>query len=574
MQREQTEWDDVNKALQNHGFKTACFSDPVENKNLSDLVLLDRKSAADMRTTLRTMLSDSDRRQALIQELIKSNNQLKEEAQEHMGRAARQSQRVTELEGLQDVVKAKVQELEDRYLGNTLKHHGQTQQLQKENQDVQKLCLALEQRLCEQRAEASHLQRKLYFTVKEEEKRLARQDRAIQNLCKQDAPAEQRLLDVIDFYETRMVEQLSELRRLKGEAEGSQLSNQERTQKRSADVTPSFRSILKVFQEELQESRAQKEELKREVERLKEDVETRAMHKEVRFNKYMNQRLGGLNKHKSTRSTKDSKRVTHLSEAETFSELTTDDSLSSHYYNMLNEVSGILTNPKAPLRLHRQKPKSSSVGVEVSEFQSVLPSLELWAQQLHLLRELQHGLNKLTERLMPWQPTTDGSNESVKVEDMMLQVDIMLEHTETEDDRVLRSPTRHTLESMLAHFQKLFDVATLSGVYPRMNELYSRLGEMNNATKNLRDILDLDHRAPLSELVNRVDRLVSSSRDGVGLQICSLLGDADIDTIIVKLKQHEEFFPVFHSLLKDILQTLGVNRLDEVLPVLRSLTQR
>lgn len=42
-----------------------------------DLVLLDKKSAVEVRTTLRTMLTDSERRQSLIQELVKSNNQLK-----------------------------------------------------------------------------------------------------------------------------------------------------------------------------------------------------------------------------------------------------------------------------------------------------------------------------------------------------------------------------------------------------------------------------------------------------------------------------------------------------------------
>lgn len=124
LQQEQVEWDDVNKLLQHHGFKTMHFADPVENKNLSgksqwfqfcvkikvtssaigsilasvvvkvlfvvvfeneckclhvslDLVLLDKKSAGEIRMTLKTMLTDSERRQALIQELIKSNNQLK-----------------------------------------------------------------------------------------------------------------------------------------------------------------------------------------------------------------------------------------------------------------------------------------------------------------------------------------------------------------------------------------------------------------------------------------------------------------------------------------------------------------
>lgn len=63
--------------------------------------------------------------------------------------------------------------------------------------------------------------------------------------------------------------------------------------------------------------------------------------------------------------------------------------------------------------------------------------------------------------------------------------------------QVLRSPTRHTLDSMVSHFQKLFDVSSLSGVYPRMNEVYSRLGEMTNTMRNLRDVLDLGNSSPL-----------------------------------------------------------------------------
>lgn len=44
---------------------------------------------------------------------------------------------------------------------------------------------------------------------------------------------------------------------------------------------------------------------------------------------------------------------------------------------------------------------------------------------------------------------------------------------------------------MVSHFQKLFDVTSLSGVYPRMNEVYTRLEEMTNMTRNLRDVLEL-----------------------------------------------------------------------------------
>lgn len=57
--------------------------------------------------------------------------------------------------------------------------------------------------------------------------------------------------------------------------------------------------------------------------------------------------------------------------------------------------------------------------------------------------------------------------------------------------QVFRSPTKYTLSSMVSHFQKLFDVTSLSGVYPRMNEVYTRLGEMTNMMRNLQDVLEL-----------------------------------------------------------------------------------
>ncbi|KAM7365225.1 hypothetical protein PAMP_016170 [Pampus punctatissimus] len=460
-QQEQMEWDDMNKLLQHHGFKPVYFTDPVENKNVSDLVLLDKKSAGEIRVTLRTMLTDSERRQALIQELIKSNNQLKEEVQEHMSRAALQSQRATELEGLLDGVKARVQDLEDCCLGKAAQKHRQIQQLQQEKQDAQRQCHVLKQKLSKQKEEATQLQRKLYFTIKEEEKRLAQQSQTFQHICKkvsqQNSAADQQSVTGESGDQTRS--------------------------KTSSNVTPAFKTILK----------------------------------------------------------------------------------------LLNEISAILTNPNAPLQLRRQT--TSCVAPEPAECQALLSTLEAWAHQLHLLKDLQHSLNKLTARLMPWQwDSGHNAAEAVKVEDMVLLVDTLLENASTDDEKVLRSPTRYTLGSMVSHFQKLFDVTSLSGVYPRMNEVYTRLGEMTNAMRNLRDVLELDSRVPPSEVVNTVARLVSSTEDTAGLQ--NLLGDADIDSIILKVKQHKEFFPAFYSLILDILHTLGVSCMDDILPALKSLKKK
>ncbi|XP_023117292.1 centrosomal protein of 70 kDa isoform X2 [Amphiprion ocellaris] len=546
LQQEQVEWDDVNRLLQHHGFKRVFFADPVENKNHSDLVLLDKKSAGEVRMTLRTMLTDSERRQALIQELVKSNNQLKEEVQQHTSRAAQQSQRVTELEGLLDEVKTRVQDLEDRYLGKAAQQHSHTQQLQQEKQDAQKRCHVLEQKLSKQKEEAGQLQRKLYFTIKEEERRFARQSQTFQNICKkvsvQSSDADQQVLDVIDFYETKMSELLDELRSIKGESQGSKMSDSTRTKKTPISVTPSFKTILKAYQEQQKESKSGVEELKREVENLKKELETR------------------LPKEDNT---------TEISE--NVSDHSREARLCAHYHNLLNEINAVVMDPNAPLRLHRQKP--STADLELADFQPLLPTLEAWAQQQHLLKDFQCSLNKLSARLMPWQLCEGVHNaaEAVKVEDMMLLVDTMLETISTDDQKALRSPTPYTLGSMVSHFQKLFDITSLSGVYPRMNEVYTRLGEMTNAMKNLRDVLNLDSRVSPAEVVNQVSRLVSSAEHTEGLH--NLLGDADIDSIITKVKQHEEFFPAFHALVTEILQTLGVSHLDNILPALKDLKQ-
>ncbi|KAM4710676.1 centrosomal protein of 70 kDa isoform 2-T2 [Anableps anableps] len=481
-QQEQVEWDDVNKLLQHHGFKPVFFADPMENRTLTDLVLLDKKSVNELRMTLRMMLMDSERRQALIQELVKSNNQLKEEVQKHMSHAAQQSQRATELQRLLDEVKSRVKDLEERCLGKAVHQRSHTQQLQKENKEAQRRCLLLEKKLVKLEDEAAQLRRKLYFTVKEEEQRLARQSRLQES------------------------------------------KHQDQTTKRtSTSVSPSFKTILKAYQDRQKESSSRMQELQKEVDLLRTALDTSDL----------------------TGNTRDKSRNSRR---------------WVQYHHLLTEINTLVTSPSAPLRLDQYQHWPN--GSEQTEFQALLPTLEQWSKQLHMLKGLQWRLNKLCATLMPLRPC-DGTREAVKVEDMMLLVEALLENTSA-DDKQLRSPTRYTLASMVSYFQKLFDVPSLRGVYPRMNEVYTRLEEMTNTMKNLRNLLDLDSKASPTEVVNQVSRLVSLDPG---------LGGTDIDSIIIKIKQHDEFFPAFHNLVTEILKILSVDHLDDILPALESLKQ-
>ncbi|CAL9698559.1 unnamed protein product [Knipowitschia caucasica] len=542
-QQEQVEWDDVNKLLQHHGFKPVHFADPVENKSLSDLVLLDKRSAAEVRATLRVMLTDSERRQQLIQELIRTNSQLKEEVQGHMSRSVAQTHRASELERLLDQVRVRVQELEERCVDRAAHTEGEMQSLKQSKRQAQRLVEDLDQALQKQREEMSALQKKLLFIVRAEEQRLVQQSQTFELVCRrtvrQGSSQDQQILDVIGHYEAKMCQLLDERK-------GGDSSLEQTT-----SFSPTFKTMMKAFQEYEKESKAHIEDLKKKVECLKQELEARPTLKDLKFYKHKVRRIEKLYN-------------LRLSQDENLYEIQdgSDSTSSDQNQKLLSEIRAVVTGPKAPLKLHKQNLVSDSG----KQLQPLLPTVQLWAQQLTLLKDLYRSLTSLSSRLLPSHPSEEARPEPVKVEDMMLLVDTLLENTTIDDDTVLRSPTRHTLSSMVAHFQKLFDVSSLSGVYPRMNEVYRRLGEMSTAMRHIRCALDLDDR---TEVVNVVTRLSAQPQTAVQ----DLLEEDHIDSIIQKVKDHDEFFPAFHSFITDILQTLGVTRLEDILPALQSLKQ-
>ena len=67
---------------------------------------------------------------------------------------------------------------------------------------------------------------------------------------------------------------------------------------------------------------------------------------------------------------------------------------------------------------------------------------------------------------------------------------------------------------MLAHFQHLFDVPHVNGVYPKMNELYVFASEQRAAMGQLRSLLRLGVGAPTAGVVNAVRERLGGVEDG------------------------------------------------------------
>uniref|UniRef100_A0A8C0GJ78 Centrosomal protein of 70 kDa n=1 Tax=Chelonoidis abingdonii TaxID=106734 RepID=A0A8C0GJ78_CHEAB len=225
---------------------------------------------------------------------------------------------------------------------------------------------------------------------------------------------------------------------------------------------------------------------------------------------------------------------------------------------VLSKIDSVISSPRAPLVIYKwsKGPVQNYMKENGQEcgFEHLPPTVEMWADQLMSLKDLHRSLRKLSVELVPWH-TIDTPNitECVRVEDLQFIVDTILEEVENKE----KMPSLQTLYAIVSHFQKLFDVTSLNGVYPRMNEVYTKLGEMTNAMRNLHELLELDHSAPPTVLVNTVGKLCKVINENVTGQVEQLLGTQDIQSIINKLEEHEDFFPVFQALIQDLLCVLG-----------------
>ncbi|NXB45472.1 CEP70 protein, partial [Leucopsar rothschildi] len=245
------------------------------------------------------------------------------------------------------------------------------------------------------------------------------------------------------------------------------------------------------------------------------------------------------------------------------------------FLKVLSRIDSVLQSPRAPPLIFR--PSKGPVQNYIKEngqacgFEHLPLTIEMWADQLIALKDLHKSLRKLSLELLPWNTKDPQDNrESLRVEDLQLIVDAILEELKHKE-KSSQTQSLQTLSAIVSHFQKLFDVNSLSGVYPRMNEVYTKLGEMTNAMRNLHELLELDSSAPPTVVVDTVGKLCDIVNKNVTEQVQQLLGTQDIHSIINKLEEHECFFPPFQALIQDLLCLLEISNVDDILPAVQNL---
>ncbi|KAI4891617.1 hypothetical protein NFI96_006368 [Prochilodus magdalenae] len=223
-------------------------------------------------------------------------------------------------------------------------------------------------------------------------------------------------------------------------------------------------SWFQSYQEQLRKTKAQREDLKNEIQRLKQDLESRPTAKELKSCKQQLKRMERIIQQSNARSAQRAEEPTGTSSMENqqvlqcqrylreiCSELKVQDAsrvvsavkarcreadAAIRLEKVLSDITAVLTGPRAPLGLLKQPAEGHfREHGQQGQLELIVPTLEFWSQQLSSLPDLHHSLGRLVKRLLPWQPEdrVGSQSDSVKVEDVMLVVDMLLEETSPDD---------------------------------------------------------------------------------------------------------------------------------------------
>ncbi|CAO2633875.1 Centrosomal protein of 70 kDa [Lemmus lemmus] len=551
-QQEEAEWESINGLLMTHGFKPLCL---VKRTDLKDLIVFDKQSSQRMRQNLKMLMEETTHQQNMIRELIEMNQKLKSELHLEQNRAAHHEQRANDLEQIIDSVKSKIGELEDESLNRVCQQQNRIKDLQKEHKLLQMRCQQYKKKRMEQEETIASLQKNIYRLTKEEEERIVTQNRVFAHLCKRVPHT------VLD----------------KQQCKEDNSQSKEEKDYRSLDASPSYKGLLMSLQNQLKESKYKIDVLLGEKLSLQKDLENRPTEHELRLYKQQVKKLEkALKKNIKLQELIGQKKTDDLEKKDEPSKDSHQQALiDQRYFQVLCSINSIIHNPRAPAIIYKQsKGGAQNFNKDIVQdcgFEHLVSIIEIWADELTSLKDLYKSLKILSAALVPWHNLKKpDENEGVKVEDLLFMVDTMLEEVENMKESP-NMPNFQTLQAIVSHFQKLFDVQSLNGVYPRMNEVYTRLGELNNAMRNLQELLELDSSTSLCVLVSTVGKLCKIINEDVNEQVKQVLGPEDLQSIINKLEEHEEFFPAFQAFTNDLLEILEIDDLDAIVPAVKKL---
>lgn len=632
------EWSEVNRKLRHHGFQPVMVLPSSRLQHLpGEAVVLEEFTSKNLRHTLDKLMTDCDRRQSMVQELISSSHRIQRDADEERNRVYRFEMEIRNLQRELEEEKLKTQEMERVRLVE-LQHHGEeVQELKRSKAELAALHGQLEHKVSQREAEITRLQREYQELIKEGRKLGSRS-----NLSKYNSPYRHDTTD--QSYESQLSRVQQEVGHLEKKTEmhskpssvdsfgdqkstsqsdsnGDSVSQKGAITQRvgSSAYTPKRSEVeLATLEKQLRESKKLIKLLESENTHLKMELESRPNRDQWKnarkYNKKLEKILAENNlspprkmKQKEKRAVEteakpSSKPQRYRTNIEDIDFLPID--VCREY---LKEVCGILeinnlqgmedkvNSLKLPAQSYPAMEKlirnimellsskdcpSAMLSEDIfsqssHEFhcerawQNIVPVLRKWLNELTGLKDLEMSIRQLSSHLMPWKQAGvfQGDHKGYsRVHRLKEAVDALCQEKRASPSEIQtdQEPSFDHLKSIVAHFQKLFDVYSIEGIFPRMNEIYMQLGETYNSMNNMRDLLGLEPSCKSSDVVNAVAKLSKAKH---------LLMVEDLPGIIKRLDQYDEFFPAFQSLVSELKRLLRVQEMDEIITAVTALVK-
>ncbi|NXR22336.1 CEP70 protein, partial [Cinclus mexicanus] len=295
MQQEKAEWEKLNKVLMRHGLKPVSLAAPQSCEDTSDMIVLDCQSSLEIRLALKTLVEDTERQQKVMQGLMEANRCLRDVVRLEQGRASRQEQRANDLENVVKSIKAKICQLEDEAIAKACQQQNQVKELQKEQQASQVKYQQQQEKLQEQEEIIARLQKKLSRAGREEQQRVAAQNKMFCQFCKRVPKSlldQRRYLSAVIFFFCETLNQfIFPNRQYKKDEDEVQREVKNNEEFLNLDATPNYKALLTSFQKQLTETKAKNEQLLLENINLKKDLEIRPTAQELKFYKHQVKKL-------------------------------------------------------------------------------------------------------------------------------------------------------------------------------------------------------------------------------------------------------------------------------------------
>ncbi|XP_034321077.2 centrosomal protein of 70 kDa isoform X2 [Magallana gigas] len=605
------EWTEVNRKLKNHGLHIIKLLHPSDVALMTGrTVCLDSAMSKALRDNVLSLVADCDHRQTLIQDLIITNNKLKEDLEKQTNLTSKYHGRMKELQVLLESSRSRVQELEEEE-GSILVEE---EKLVNTKKAMHAKCKQLTQRCQSQEKEIERLKTKLQKMAEEEDKRANRQSQVFQEFKKRTARAhsvmDEKLLDIIDAYEKQVLGLQKQIEFYKSAELGESRDFDDEDQSIfSLQTEPSnnMKSLVRTYEKQLRKAQDKIKQLENDRELIRLDAGSRPQLQDYRV---AQQRMKKLEKLLAVHNisipgekpNKDPYRLKkkYSTKLEDLDYLPLDfcrqhlrDICTETDAEDLEEVIPLLQKQKEYLETSQRyeqfcrcvqdicqdeedqqgrllSPSKKKNVLTEKSLQRTVAKLQCWKQDQDSLQELQISINRLGERVAPWLKIRMSGDPSMT--QIISAVDKIVY-----DDGIIREkdgkehPSRTVLENIVQHFQTLFDVPSVSGVFPRMNDIYTKLGEVHNVLNTLRNLLGLDPDAKSSEIVDAVGHLCQTYRNTTSKQLKSLLQTEDLEGVIRRLEEHSGFFPAFQEIVRKLFEILDIQRMDQIIPAVRAL---